>query len=139
MTTFVMVAVTTGILFGVMDAVINANPLARRLLAVYEPIARTSLNPVAGVAIDLAYGFAMAGVFLLLYPSLPGAGGLLKGVGFALLVWFFRVVMSAASQWMMFRVPARTLLYSLATGLGEMLVLGVLYGITLNPAAWTPF
>lgn len=133
MTTFAIVAVASGVLFGVLDAVINANPLAQRLFEFYQPIARRSLNPVAGIAIDLVYGFVMAGVFLILFPSLPGASGVLKGVSFALMVWFFRVVMSAASQWMMFDVPARTLWYSLMTGLGEMLVLGILYGMTLAP------
>jgi len=134
MTTFVIVAVVSGILFGVMDALINANPLAQRLFRVYAPIARTSLNPVAGIAIDLAFGFVMAGLYVLLYESLPGGTGLLRGVSFALIAWFFRVVMSVASQWMMFLVPARTLLYSLLCGLAEMLVLGVLYGLTLSPA-----
>jgi len=133
MTTYVIVAVASGVLFGVLDAVINANPLAQRLFEVYKPIARTSLNPVAGVAIDLAYGFVMAGTFLLLHQSLPGGSGLLKGMSFALFAWFFRVVMSAASQWMTFRVPGRTLLYSLGTGLAEMLILGILYGLTLAP------
>ncbi len=42
--------------------------------------------------------------------------------------------MYAASQWVMFRVPGAALLYTLATGLGEMLVLGVLCGLTLRPA-----
>jgi len=133
MTTYVIVAGVSGILFGVLDAVINANPVAQRLLEVYKPIARTSVNPAAGITIDLVYGFVMAGVFLLLYDSLPGGTGLLRGMSFALVAWFFRVVMSVASQWMMFRVPVRTLLYSLVTGLGEMLVLGVLYGTTLRP------
>ncbi len=132
---YIVVSIVSGMLFGVLDAVINANPLAQRLFAVLRPIARTSINPVAGVLIDIVYGFIMAGVFLLLYSSLPGETGLVKGVCFALLVWFFRVVMSAASQWMMFRVPGETLLYSLATGLGEMVILGVLYGVTLRPAA----
>ena len=63
------------------------------------------------MAIDIAFGFVMAGVFLLFYESLPGGSGLLKGLSFALVAWFFRVVMSAASHWMMFQVPARTLLY----------------------------
>lgn len=134
MTTYVIVGVASGILFAILDGVLNANPLAQRLFEVFKPIARTSINPVAGVAIDLAYGFVMAGVFLLLYSSLPGQTGLLKGVSFAVLVWFFRVVMSTASQWMMFRVPAKASLYSLAAGLGEMLILGALYGLTLKPA-----
>jgi hypothetical protein len=55
-------------------------------------------------------------------------------LSFAVMAWFFRVVMSAASQWMMFNVPAETILYSLVAGLGEMLVLGVLYGLALKPA-----
>lgn len=134
MTEYVIVAVASGIAFGVMDALINANPMAQRLFEVYRPIARTSLNPVAGVMIDLFYGFAMAGLFVVLLDGLPGATGLMKGVSFALIAWFFRVLMSVASQWMMFRIPGRTLAYSLTTGLAEMLVLGVLYGLTLGVA-----
>jgi hypothetical protein len=30
--------------------------------------------------------------------------------------------------------PAKTLVYSLVAGLGEMLILGVLYGLILKPA-----
>ena len=131
---YIIVSVVSGILFGVMDAAIHANPLAQRLYEVYKPIARTSVNPLAGIVIDLVYGFVMAGLFLLLYRCLPGQTGLVKGVSFALLAWFFRVVMYAASQWMMFNVPVETLLYSLVAGLGEMLILGVLYGLTLKPA-----
>jgi hypothetical protein len=134
MVAYVIVSVVSGILFGILDGMINANPLARRLYEVYKPIARTSLNLPAGMAIDLAYGFAMAGVFLLLSKSLPGGTGLIKGIGFGLLIWFFRVAMSAVSQWMLFRVPRATLLYTLLAGLGEMLILGVLYGLTLKPA-----
>jgi hypothetical protein len=131
---YIIVSLVSGILFAILDGALNANPLAQRLFEVYTPIARTSINPIAGIAIDLAYGFIMAGVFLLLYKSLPGETGLFKGVSFAVLVWFFRVVMSVASQWMMFQVPVEASLYSLAAGLGEMLVLGVLYGLTLKPA-----
>lgn len=133
MVTFVIVSVVGGLVFGVLDAVINANPLARRLLAPFQSIMRASVNPAAGIVIDLVYGFVMAGVFVVLYDGLPGETGLMKGVSLAFLVWFFRVVMSAASQWMMFRVPARTVAYSIVTGLAEMLVLGCLYGLTLEP------
>ena len=58
----------------------------------------------------------------------------ISSLSFALLAWFFRVVMYTASQWMMFNVPVQALLYSLVVGLGEMLILGVLYGLTLKPA-----
>jgi hypothetical protein len=130
---YIIVSIVSGILFAILDGVINANPVAQRLYAVYKPIARTSINPIAGIAIDLAYGFVMAGVFLLLYKSLPGETGLIKGISFAFVAWFFRVVMSAASQWVMYTVPVKALLYSLVAGLGEMMILGILYGLTLNP------
>ncbi len=131
---YIIVSIISGILFGVLDGVINANPLAQRLYQVYKPIAKTSINPLAGIMIDLVYGFVMAGAFLLLYKSLPGETGLVKGMSFAFLAWFFRVVMYTASQWVMFNIPIEALLYSLVTGLGEMLILGVLYGLTLKPA-----
>jgi hypothetical protein len=135
MISYIMVSIISGILFGVLDGVINANPLAQRLYEVYKPIAKTSINPLAGIMIDLVYGFVMAAVFLLLYKSLPGGIGLVKGVSFAFLVWFFRVVMNTASQWVMFNVPIEALSYSLVTGLGETLILGMLYGLTLKPEA----
>jgi hypothetical protein len=132
MTTYIIVSITNGILFGILDGVINANPFAQRLYGVYKPIARTTINPTAGIVIDLAYGFIMAAVFLLLYKSLPGETGILKGLSFAVLVWFFRVVMSAASTWIMFTVPTQTIVYNLAAGLVEMIALGILYGLTLK-------
>jgi len=133
MIAYIIISVISGILFGLLDGVINANPVAQRLYQVYKPISKTSINPLAGILIDLVYGFVMAGVFLLLYNSLPGETGFIKGVSFAVLVWFFRVVMYVASQWVMFIIPVQTLLYSLVAGLGEMLILGVLYGLTLKP------
>ena len=133
MSRYIIVSVVSGILFGVLDALVNANPMARRLYAAYDPIAKTSINPVAGVAIDLVYGFVMAGVFLVLYQSLPGQVGVVKGISFALVVWFFRVVMYVATQWMMFSVPVAALLYTLIAGLAEMLALGLLYGWVLKP------
>ena len=133
MTTYIVVSIISGILFGILDGLINANPVAQRLYEVYKPIAKTSLNFMAGMAIDLAYGFILTAMFLLLYPSLPGETGIVKGLSFAVLAWFFRVVMSAASTWMMYTVPARTLLYTLWAGLAEMLALGILYGLTLQP------
>jgi hypothetical protein len=132
---YIVISIFSGILFGVMDGLINANPLAQKLYEVYKPIAKTSINAPVGVIIDLVYGFALAGLFLLLYNSLPGELGLLKGISFACLVWFFRVAMSVASSWMMFNVPVTALLYTAATGLAEMLILGILYGLTLKPLA----
>ena len=134
MTSYIIVSAISGILFGILDGLINANPVANRLFEVYKPIAKTSVNFIAGIIIDLAYGFILAALFLLVYPSLPGEVGLLKGVSFGLIVWFLRVVMSVVSQWMMYKVPLKTLLYTLLAGLGEMLILGILYGLALQPA-----
>ncbi len=75
----------------------------------------------------------MAGIFLLLRESLPGGSGAAKGLAFGLLVWFFRVAMQAASEWMMFAIPASALLYILVGGLAEMLALGLIYGLGLGP------
>ncbi len=133
MVRYLIVGLASGLLFGVLDGLINANPFARRLNEAYRPIARTSLNVPAGVAIDLVYGFIMAGVFVVLFDSLPGAAGVVKGLSFAALAWFFRVAMSGASTWMMFKVPCRAIAYTVLAGLGEMLALGILYGLTLKP------
>lgn len=131
---YILVSLVGGILFGAMDAASNSNIVARAPFEFYQPIARTSLNAPAGIAIDLVYGFAMAGIFLRLYRSLPGASGWTKGLSFAALAWFFRVLMNAASDWMMLDVSIETIVYVLAAGLLEMLVLGILYGLTLRPA-----
>ena len=38
MTTYLIVSITSGILFIVLDGLLNANPLAVRLFALYQPI-----------------------------------------------------------------------------------------------------
>ena len=133
MVRYIVVSVFCGVFFGTMDGIIHANPLARKLLDVYQPIAKTYINIPAGILIDLFYGFILGFFFLLLYKSLPGRTGLVKGISFALIVWFLRVAMSSASSWMMFVIPAATLLYVTAAGLLEMLLLGAVYGIYLKP------
>lgn len=130
---YVIVSIANGILFGVMDGLINANPLAQKLFEVYKPIARTSINMPAGIIIDIIYGFVIGFIFLLLYNALPGNTGIIKGLVFALIVWFFRVLMSVATSWMMYQVPITTLLYVAVTGLIEMLILGIIYGMFLKP------
>ncbi len=133
MLTYIVVSIISGLLIVVMDMAMNVNPLALRLYRVYTPIAKTSVNPAAGMLIDLFYGFAMAGLFLLLYSSLPGDAGIVKGIGFAIFAWFLRVAMRTASDWMMFKIPRETLAYMTLAGLGEMLVLGIVYGLALAP------
>ena len=130
---YVLVSIGSGLLFGILDGLIHANPVAEKLYQVYKPIARISVNAPAGIAIDLAYGCIMAAIFLLLYQSLPGQSGIVKGLSFAVLAWFFRGVMYAASTWMMLDLPVQVVGYGIVTTLAEMLVLGCLYGLTLRP------
>lgn len=131
---YTIVCSTNGILFGILDALINANPYAQKLLEIYKPLAKNSINVPAGLFIDLIYGFVVGFLFLLTYKSLPGKTGLTKGISFALIVWFFRVIMNVASTWMTLNVPALTLIYIAATGLLEMIVLGIIYGLFLRPS-----
>jgi hypothetical protein len=48
---YIVVSVGSGILFGLLDGLINANPLAKRLFKAFEPIARKSVSIPVGVAI----------------------------------------------------------------------------------------
>ncbi len=123
-----------GVLFGVMDAALHANPLAQRLHADYAPIAKAEVNAVAGVAIDLVYGLVLVLVFRQIAPVLPGTGGVMAGLVFGLGVWFFRVVMSVATTWMTLRIRLALLVYQLSTGLAEMLVLGAFLGSVVEVA-----
>lgn len=123
-----------GVLFGVMDAALHANPLAQRLHADYAPIAKAEVNAVAGVAIDLVYGLVLVLVFRQVAPVLPGTGGVMAGLVFGLGVWFFRVVMSVATTWMTLRIRPALLVYQLSTGLAEMLVLGAFLGSVVEVA-----
>lgn len=127
-----IVGVASGILFLLMDFVLNVNPLARRLNEPYRPIARREMRLLAPMIIDLAYGLLMAGIFLVLRPALPGSKVVGAGISFGLLTWFFRVLMAGISQWVMFDVPLRTHFYSIGAGLFEMMALGLFYGIAFK-------
>jgi hypothetical protein len=130
---FIIVCLINGLLFGVMDGIMNANPLAQKLFKVYKPLAKTSVNIPLGITIDILYGFAIGFIFLLLYRSLPGDSGIIKGVVFGIIIWFFRVLMQVVSSGMTMQIPAATMIYSLSAGLVEMLVLGLIYGLFLKP------
>ena len=130
---YLIVSIFSGFVFGILDGIIHLNPIAQKLLLVFQPIARSSVNIQVGVAIDLMYGFILAGIFLILYKSIPGEKSWTKGLNYGLFIWFLRVVMYAMTTWMMFNVPKETLFYILFTGLGEMLVIGLIYGVLLKP------
>ena len=129
---FILTALLTGVLFGVMDGLINGNPFASKLLECYNPMARQSVNIPVGLAIDLVYGFIISGIFLVIIAAMPAGSGMVKGLYYGLAMWFFRVVMSVVSSWMMFNIPPKTLVYVLVTGLFEMLILGLVNGLLLK-------
>lgn len=129
----IAVGLGAGLLFAILDVLLNANPLAQRLYAVYKPIARPSVNAALGVCFDLVSGVVMAALFWALAPALPG-GALTRGLAFGVMAWFFRVAMGVAAQAVMFNVPATALAYTLATGLIEMSILGLVYGAALRPS-----
>ncbi len=127
MATYLLVGLASGVLFIVLDGLLNANPIAQRLNAPYRPIARDRLMLVPAIVIDLLLGLVMAAIFLYLYGSFPGSPVAGAAISFGLLAWFFRVLMNALSQWVMFNVPVKTHLYAVAAGLLEMLALGFFY------------
>lgn len=125
MARFFGVGFATGIVFALLDMLLNANSLARKLLSPYAPIAKSSVNAPLGLLMDVIYGFALVVVFNLLSKSLPGQNSFQKGLSFGAGIWFFRVAMGTASQLVMFNIPSTTLLYLLFSGLIEMLALGL--------------
>lgn len=50
----------------------------------------------------------------------------------ALGVWFFRVLMNAVGQGLIFNIPAKVIAYNLAAGLLQTAAAGVLFGLTLR-------
>jgi hypothetical protein len=130
---FITISILSGILFAFLDGIINANPMAQKLMECYRPIAKSSVNIFSGIAIDVFYGFVMCGIFLLLFNSLPTGNPFIKGLVYGFIIWFFRVIMSVLSTYMTQQVPAKTLVYILLTGLMEMLIIGIFYGLTIKP------
>ncbi len=128
---YLVAAASSGALFAVLDGVLNANPLAQRLLGYLKPVARERISVAAGLAVDLAWGFAMSGVFVVLHGSLPGQLPVVKGLSFAILAWFFRVLMRAGTDVVMLKVPPAAVIYQIAAGALEMALIGILYGLLL--------
>jgi len=127
----IVVGLVGGVALLVLDGVLNANPLARALYAAYQPIARQSVDALAGSVIDLAFGVMLAGLFSVLRASLPGRSRLSKAVSFGLIVWFLRVCMRVAGEWVVTVVPAEVHAYTLAAGLVQALVVAGIISLLL--------
>src|SRR5512137_322204 len=116
----IVVGLAAGVAFLVLDGILNANPLAQQVYAVYRPIARPSVNALAGSLIDVAYGLILVALFVTLRHCLPGQTSLMKGVSFGAIVWFLRVVMRVAGEWVTTTVPISAHVYTLLAGLVQM-------------------
>jgi hypothetical protein len=134
----IAVGLVAGVAFLVLDVVLNANPLAQQLYAVYRPIARPSVNALAGSLVDLGYGVMLALLFQGLRPSLPGRHAYAQGLSFGGIVWFLRVVMRVAGEWVFTVVPARAHLYTLLGGLVQVLIVTGLIAALLPEARKRP-
>lgn len=130
---FIIISILSGIIFAILDGIINANPIAQKLMESYNPIAKTSINVPLGILIDLFYGFVMCAVFLLIYNVLPSDNMVIKGIMYGLIIWFFRVLMSVLTTYMTLQIPVKTLVYILLTGLIEVIIIGIFYGLTIKP------
>lgn len=130
---YIAISIASGIIFAILDGILNANPIAQKLMESYNPIAKTSINVSAGILIDLFYGFVMCGIFILIYSSLPSDNPVIKGVIYGLIIWFFRVLMSVLTTYMTLQIPVKTLVYISLTGLTEVIIIGIFYGLTIKP------
>jgi hypothetical protein len=130
---FIIVSISSGVIFGFLDGVINGNPYAQKLFESYKPIAKSLINIPLGITIDIIYGFVMCWIFLVIYNSIPATSGVLKGLIYGLALWFFRVFMSVITTYMTLQIPPKTLLYVALSGLIEMLIIGSFYGLTIKP------
>jgi hypothetical protein len=134
MTRLLIVGLVAGTAFLVTDGILHANPLARRLYAVYRPIARPSVNSLAGSVVDLVYGVVLTALFAILRQRLPGETGLEKAMSFGAMVWFLRVGMRVAGEWVTTTVPAPTHAYTLVAGLVQILLVSIIIAVLLPDA-----
>lgn len=122
--------VFSGMLLILFDGIINGNSFARKILSVYNPIARESIRILPAILINFMYGFFFAFLYFNTVSFLPGNHFLLKGLCFGILIWTLRVLMPSLSHWIMFKIPIKTIIYTSVTGLFEMVVTGIFYGFS---------
>lgn len=134
MVRFIIISIISGVLLMILDSIVNVNPYAQKVYAVFKPILKTTINLPLNLLLYLVNGFALAGFFLFLYKILPGAG-IVKGVSFAVIIWYFRSFTAVLFQFITIPLPARAIVYAMITGLLEILVIGILYALTLKDLA----
>lgn len=131
---YLIISLACGILYWILDGIITWNPYAQKLYqsSAFRSNVKPAFSLLKSFCVYLVYGFAMAGIFLLLYKALPGEIGIVKGISFSLISWYFRGLMGIMLQWTFGTVPLKNMGYFAITGLSESLILGVLLGLTLK-------
>jgi len=133
---FVMAGIVASILFLVLDAALGmaGGWIGARVFGLpSEQPSGIEGKMTAGLIFELINGFMLALIYAVVHPSLPGQGWA-KGLSYGLLVWGLRVVMGGFSTYMMFDVRAISIAITMATGLVEVLILGVAIA-AIYPAA----
>lgn len=125
--------IVVGVVFVILDAVLNANPLGAQALEFYAPIAREGVLIPVGIVSDIVSGFLIVLFFALFYNSLPSSSGIVKGIIFGLIVGYLKVIMNVAASFSMFQMPLTAALYTLGAGILEITVLGFLAGLLYQP------
>ncbi|MFH1784658.1 MAG: hypothetical protein ABH868_07220 [bacterium] len=113
---------------GVMSGFLSVSVFKLPIFVCDSTLWHQQFNPALSVFLDIIYGIILAGLFNLLYMSIPGEG-LMKGISFGLIVWFFKVVMAMGSIRVMFDVSNKILMYWTFAGLVEMMIIGSVLGI----------
>ncbi len=116
------------IVLGVVSGFFSVNVFKMPMFVSDSTLWRQEFNPYLSVSLDIIYGIILAGLFNLLYMSIPGEG-IMKGIAFGLIIWFFKTVMAMGSIRVMFNVSDKVLIYWTFCGLLEMLVIGTVLGI----------
>jgi hypothetical protein len=121
--------IAAGVAFLGLDGLLNANPIAQQVYLAYRPIARSRVDAVAGSMVDVVYGLVLVALFLRLRHCLPGRADATKGLSFGAIVWFLRVVMRVAGEWIVTTVPPSTHAYTLVAGLVQTLLVAELIAL----------
>lgn len=99
-----------------------------------KPFETRDVTEVIAVGILVFKLFIMSGLFILLYPSLWGNSGVVKGLFYGSMLWFFLVVMPFTHpKSLKYDISIGGILYIFFLFLVMFLLLGLLYGLILKP------
>jgi hypothetical protein len=128
---FILAWIVTAILFLVLDMLFGALGGFLTANITGAPIqgpAGIESKIFTGFLFEIINGFILVLVYAAIHPSIPGKG-LVKGIGYGLIVWALRVLMWAFSTYMMFDVSTVLLAVTTILGLIEVLILCIVIAV----------